>query len=499
MSWCSLPSKPFLLAAPPAVVLVLLLLWRAVLCSLWPGSPSWLGRDPGQTLALPWVRAARGHQLNAGIGGPLIPQTLPAPLQFPSWSPDLRHLPHFTRSVSFLCFLRTSPFPTLALHPLGWQQAPPVAITTSSSPAKWTRPWRASPPASTSPPRVRTCSLPPQAFTICLQEGDGCVWGAAGPLRPPRASFPLCRPPAGSTHMTWTTFTVPRALQAKAPLFWPKNPMQIELWIHESGRIAWNTVKKMCPMLCPGLVWRLEGKSPQTCRGGKCKILKQSHWVSLPQLWTSSPARGAGWSLSVAAGWVSGAADRACCSCRDQNQPWGPCQTQKQADSHGGFSTLDRCSLLNSSSTAGSLGRLLPPGLATRTCDCWRRPRTASWAEARLVGHQEPHRVLCHLITSGCQSTAATALPIASSMPGCRSGEIWGFHKKNIKSCVFPLWASEPQQLLSSSAVFIPLTRCLNTAKETCREFVPKKYSRGCFYILQPLDICNSSSLTEVK
>lgn len=246
---------------------------------------SWQDRDPGQTLALPRERGMVGHHLNAGVEDPSFPHILPIPLQFPPWSLDFQLLPLFTASKSPLCFLKKiSPFPILTLHPLGWQQAPPVAITTSTSLAKSARPHHTSLPASKSPPYVWTHSVP-QVFTICLQGGYS-VLGVAGPLHPPMCPLSplctLCSPPGRPIRMMWTTFTVPHTLRAKTPLFWPIKPMQIKLWIHEHGRIAWNTVKKMCPGLYYGLVWKLEGMSSVKVQGKKRKIIKQSHWVSLP-------------------------------------------------------------------------------------------------------------------------------------------------------------------------------------------------------------------------
>lgn len=100
-SLCCLPSAPFPLGTPPAGVFVLLPLWRALLCPLWPGSPSRQDRDLGQTLT-----CAMGHHLNAGVEDPPFLRILLIPLQFPSWSPDFQLLPLFPGSKSPLCCLK---------------------------------------------------------------------------------------------------------------------------------------------------------------------------------------------------------------------------------------------------------------------------------------------------------------------------------------------------------------------------------------------------------
>lgn len=180
------------------------------------------------------------------------------------------------------------PLPHPQLHPLGWQQNPPVAITTSSSPAKSARPCHTSLPASKSPSLCEQHSFPPQVFAICLLRGRLLRSRGCRPCATPMCLLPppcmLCSPLVWSTHKTGTTFTVPRTLWAKTPLLWPIKPMQNKLWIHENGRIARNTVKKMCLGLYPGLVWKLEGVSRKKSEWKKKNYKAKS--LGVPALWS---------------------------------------------------------------------------------------------------------------------------------------------------------------------------------------------------------------------
>ena len=85
----------------------------------WQPFPFLAGEGPWPDPRSALGRSSMGHHLNASVEDPPFPHIPPIPLQFPSWSPDLRFLPLFTPSNSLLCFLKMSPFPTLPLHPLG--------------------------------------------------------------------------------------------------------------------------------------------------------------------------------------------------------------------------------------------------------------------------------------------------------------------------------------------------------------------------------------------
>lgn len=186
------------------------------LCPLPPGCPTSSGVGPAATakgIAVPpvaWrpspsrqdrdLRSApgvMGHPLNAGVEDPPFRRILPIPLQFPSCSPDFQLLPLFTGSKSSLCFQKKEKFPRR--HP----RAPSSGLTADSSgcynneqqPGQIGQTLPRFPAASKSPPYAQTHSLPPQGFAICLRGGCS-TGGAAGPLRPPCASFPLRARPA---------------------------------------------------------------------------------------------------------------------------------------------------------------------------------------------------------------------------------------------------------------------------------------------------------------
>lgn len=105
------------------------------------------GEIPGQSLPLPQARSAVGPS-ECGWGDSSIPS-------YPTHPPAFARLVSIpTTSLSLpiqtlLCFLKMSPSSAPSSR---WQQAPPVAITTSSSPAKSARPCHISLPASKPPP-----------------------------------------------------------------------------------------------------------------------------------------------------------------------------------------------------------------------------------------------------------------------------------------------------------------------------------------------------------
>lgn len=218
-------------------------------------------------------KGVNGTQSEYGCGESSIPTypTHPFAVPIPAFRPSTSLSLYRFKLPPLLS--KNVPLPHPQLHPLGWQQNPPVAITTSSSPAKSARPCHTSLPASKSPSLCEQHSFPPQVFAICLQGGDCSVRGGCRPCATPMCLLPppcmLCSPPVWSTHKTWTTFTVPHTLWAKTPLLWPVKPMQIKLWIHEKGRITWNMVKKMYLGLYPGLVWKLEGMSSKKVKEKK--------------------------------------------------------------------------------------------------------------------------------------------------------------------------------------------------------------------------------------
>lgn len=189
--------------------------WEALLC---PSVHSWRGI---LTLALAKGRDVMGRHLNEGGENLPFPRILPISLQFPSCSrpPTSPSLHPFK-----LPPLLSKPAPLPHLLSILW-----LTATSSRCYNNEQQPGQIGQPPPHLPACVQTTSRCANTLTSSsslrhLPTRDCSSRGAAGPLQPPCASFPLharFAAPQPHPYTAWTTFTLPHTPKLKHCCFGP--------------------------------------------------------------------------------------------------------------------------------------------------------------------------------------------------------------------------------------------------------------------------------------